>query len=132
MEDADKCVTALYLNRDGTVSFGATDGPLLSKVSGAWEQDSSTGDVAMSIKRTYPAGNEKRRDTDVGEFHFSTERILVGEVCHVGASLGVKGQIHMQDEIFGDEQVGYFSMIDTTNEWERVDELEEELQPQSI
>ena len=124
MEDVDKCVTALDLNPDGTVSFGETDGPRVSGATGTWEQ--SSGDFAMWIQRTYEAGHEKRLITDVGEFHYSTERILTGELCRVGASLAFKGIIHIQHEVFlGDEEVGYFSMIDTTEERTELAEVSE-------
>ena len=123
LEDADKCVTALYLNPDGTVSFGETDGPRVSAVTGTWAQQHATGEFAMSIQRTYRAGNKKRKHTDVGEFHYSTERILTGELCQVGANLAFKGTIQIQDEVFGDEEVGYFSMIDTTEERKQLSEV---------
>jgi len=121
LEDADKCVTALYLNPDGTVAFGETDGPRVSAVTGTWAQQHAK--LALSIRRTYPAGNEKRQHTDVGEFQYSTERLLTGELCRVGANLAFKGTIQIQDEVFGDEEVGYFSMIDTTEERAQLSEI---------
>lgn len=116
MEDADRTVTSLLLKRDGTIEFGETDGPKVSSARGYWEQEVSNGSVALAVERTYTAGNMKRADTDVGEFQYSVERIMTGQVCQVGAKLAVQGSIVMVDEILGDEEIGYFSMIDTTTE----------------
>lgn len=72
----------------------------------------------MTIKRTFVAGNNKRQDTDMGEFSFDVERVFAGTMEYVGSILAVKGSIVMPGEIFGDVEVGYFSMIDTTQEEE--------------
>ena len=112
MEDADRFLTALCLEPDGSIVFGQSDGPTTSAISGWWEQ-SDTGDFCMTIKRTFTAGHAKRHATDVGEFSFDVERQYVGTMEYVGANLAIEGSIVMVDELLGDEEVGFFSMIDT-------------------
>jgi hypothetical protein len=53
--------------------------------------------------------------TDMGEFEFDVVRTFTGEMTMVGASAAVQGGIHSSDEILGDQEVGFFNMIDTTD-----------------
>ena len=119
MEDSDRFLTALYLNPNGSITFGESDGPMASAVSGRWEQGNSE-DFVMTIKRSFLAGTEKRHDTDMGQFSFDVERLFVGTMEYVGSSLAVEGSIVMVDEVLGDEEVGFFSMIDITQETENI------------
>jgi hypothetical protein len=48
------------------------------------------------------------------EFSYSVERPFVGEMALVGGKLAVEGSIHSVDDMVGDREVGYFSMLDTT------------------
>jgi hypothetical protein len=41
---------------------------------------------------------------------------LTGTISHVGEYISVEGKIHNMDEVLGDEEVGFFEMIDTTEE----------------
>jgi len=114
MEDADTCETEVYLNADHTVNVGPSDGPSYIKGTGTWSQNQES--FKMVLKRLYPAGNEKRAETDMGEFEYETERSFTGENTYVGGKIAVSGIIHNLDEKLGDEEVGYFNMIDTTQE----------------
>lgn len=113
MEDKETSTTDLFLNRDGTVTVGETDGPIPKDARGEWSQKSD-GTFRMTLIRSYEAGKEKTLDTDVGEFAYETERLFTGtEITMVGNCLSVSGSIHHMDE-HGDQEVGYFIMIDTT------------------
>jgi len=108
-EDKESCSTEIFLSNDGTVSVGDTDGPLPLQAIGTWKQTGEKFD--MIIKRTFGSGQD---GTDVGEFKFDVERIYTGLLGTVGSSLAVEGSMHLRDELKGDMEVGYFSMIDTT------------------
>lgn len=108
-EDKESCSTEIFLSNDGSVTVGDTDGPLPLQASGTWKQ---TGEkFNMTIKRTFGSGQEGR---DVGEFKFDVERVYIGFLEYVGGSIAVDGSMHLKDESRGDMEVGYFSMIDTT------------------
>ena len=112
MEDKESCETEIYLNADSTVSVGYTDGPLHKEASGTWDL---TDDIlTMTIKRTFDAGQEKTSGTDMGEFSFDVERVFSGDFKAVGELTAFQGAIHEIDDM--DKEVGYFNMIDTTEE----------------
>ena len=118
MEDADSCASAITLNPDGTVHFGLTDGPLPSDAVGHWSQvttsEGQESKFKMVLKRIYDAGNGKQASTDMGEFSFTVEHTYEGYVNKIGARLGASGVIFNYDDLLGGQQeVGYFSMIDT-------------------
>jgi len=122
LEDSETCTTEIFLNADQTVDVGETDGPVFIKASGTWTQERSKGgddpgSFQMTLLRTYEAGREASSPTDMGEFHFTVERTFTGIVTKVGSSVAVTGSMHHVDELSGgDQQVGYFNMIDTTKE----------------
>ena len=113
-EDKDSCTTEIYLNEDSTVTVGESDGPLHLDASGKWEQYSD-GTFIMNLVRRFQAGNEEKASTDMGEFQYTVSREFVGEMSRVGACIAMTGSIHDRDEVFGDRQVGFFNMIDTTD-----------------
>jgi len=113
-EDIETSTSEVFLNADHTLFFGETDGPLPSRVSGSWDQQPD-GSFSMNISRTFQAGQPESDFTDMGEFTFTVERIFEGEFTQVGASLAMSGTIHDVDDVFGDRQVGFFNMIDTTD-----------------
>lgn len=118
LEDQEACTTELFLNRDATVTIGETNGPVFVSAKGTWEQTTNTdgSSFKMVLKRTYRAGKEKTAPTAMGEFQFEVERTFLGEMTRVGESLAVSGTMHHLDEIFGDSEVGFFNLIDTTQE----------------
>jgi hypothetical protein len=115
LEDRDSSTTELYLHVNQTVSTGATDGPSPIATSGTWKQDPD-GQFTLVLSRTFETGKEKAQPTDVGEFNFTVNRSYVGEMTFVGANVAVTGIMHNVDETFGDQEIGYFNMIDTTEE----------------
>lgn len=114
MEDADTATTEVFLNADQTVDIGETDGPLFIGAEGTWKQNDN--EFEMVLTRRFQAGREGRVFTDMGEFEFDVVRTFTGEMTMVGAAAAVQGGIHSSDEILGDQEVGFFNMIDTTNE----------------
>jgi hypothetical protein len=111
LEDSESATTEILLNADLSVAVGETDGPLFTHARGTWSQDKD-GSFVMKIARIYKAGREK---TDMGEFEFEVERSFIGVMSLVGACMSVTGSIHSEDDIFGDREVGFFNMIDTTD-----------------
>jgi hypothetical protein len=113
LEDQETATTELFLKADHTVDVGETDGPLCTQSSGTWSE-TPQGEFEMVLKRTFEAGTEQETDTDMGQFDFVVERTFTGEITKVGASMAVAGSMHYKDEVLGDEEVGYFNMIETT------------------
>ena len=71
----------------------------------------------MKLTRTFISGSDNEKNTNIGEFNYSVERTYAGNIQLVGGSLlAVNGEILDIDEIFGDRRVGFFNMIDTTEE----------------
>jgi hypothetical protein len=102
----------LYLEANGRVAVGETDGPIFVEASGQWEQ--SGHDFIMSITRRYEAGAEEREATSMGVFEFEVERVFKGQLTMIGELMGVEGAVWSIDDLFGDKEVGFFNMIDTT------------------
>lgn len=115
LEDKDKCTTEVMLNPDHTVTVGETDGPVFKTVAGRWKE-MADGTFKMTLTRRYESGREKSAPTDMGEFEYEVERIFTGEMTKVGGKLAVSGVMHNMDKILGDEEVGFFNMIDTSKE----------------
>lgn len=113
LEDKETCVTEVFLNPDGKVTVGVTDGPIFAQATGDWSVDNS-GSFKMVLTRKYETGRSTKISTDMGEFSFSVERVLTGTMSHVGELVAVEGIVHSVDEVVGDREVGFFEMIDTT------------------
>ena len=108
-------MTEIRLNADNSVTIGETDGPLFTAATGTWSATAET--LTMTLSRTYSAGSESAVATDMGEFSFTVDRTFTGNLYMVGAKLAVEGSVHALDE-HGDNEVGYFEMIDVTKERE--------------
>jgi hypothetical protein len=113
LEDKESCTTELFFKPDSTVTVGRTDGPRFTEAFGTWEQQAD-GVVTVVLKRMYGAGRTRIAETDLGEFQFEVERTFLGELYTVGASKAVSGTIMM----YGDQEVGFFNLIETTSERE--------------
>lgn len=111
-EDAETSTTEVFLRRDKTVEIGETDGPVFIDASGTWEHGPD-GHFQMKLKRTFEAGKGPSKAQDMGEFNYVVERTFTGDLGKVGASVAASGSIHCQDEQLGDEEVGFFNLIDT-------------------
>jgi hypothetical protein len=123
-EDKDSCLTEIFLNPDGSVQAGITDGPVYSDFTGEWSVNEKD-DFKMTLVRKYDTGTKnKKNPTGMGEFTFAVERIFTGTMSHVGANLSFEGVVHAMDEKLGDYKVGFFEMIDTTEEREKLTDAE--------
>jgi hypothetical protein len=114
-EDKETSTTELFLKEDNSVTVGQSDGPLPLDASGSWSTKED-GSFRMTITRIFQAGKKETTFTDMGEFTFKVERLFTGEISTVGACIAMTGSMHDQDELFGDRAVGFFNMIDTTDE----------------
>jgi hypothetical protein len=113
MEDASTCTTELYLKLDHSIEFGQTDGPVYLDAFGEWNVKPGTDDYTMVIKRIYGTGSDGR---DMGEFTYELSRTYVGEMTQVGESVAITGIAHtLGPRIAGNQEVGFFNMIDATD-----------------
>lgn len=131
LEDAETSTTDVVLNGDRTVTLAGTNGPLYVASHGTWsdrvagpDDEPASGEASrrlfeMTVARTFVTGMDEADATKVGEFEYSVERTYKGECSLVGGSLlSMTGEILDVDEIFGDRRVGFFNMIDTSEERE--------------
>ena len=118
-EDKDSSMSELWLNADGSVKIGTTDGPLIESYKGSWsyDQDDKEHPFRMTLVRTYHAGDHTGPN-QAGEFDYPVERKFWGDVEVVGGEfVSATGQIHGLDEAAKvDCEVGYFSLIDAASE----------------
>ena len=114
LEDAETSLTELFFNPNGKITIGVTDGPFFKESDGEWEVDGNTGSFKMIMMRKYEAGKDTKNPMDMGEFSFKVERVYTGTVTDVGGLIAFEGVMHAIDETFGDLQVGFFKMLDTT------------------
>jgi len=52
----------------------------------------------------------------LGEFTFDVERTYIGQIAQVGNKLAMTGSLWANDPFHGDTEVGFFNMIDSTEE----------------
>jgi hypothetical protein len=110
-EDSETRMSGILLHANQTISLLVSDIPCHKETSGTWEQDDK-GRFFMTLNRSFSAGRKEISETDMGQFIFSMERSYTGVLTFVGSRIAVDGFVHIQDELFGDEKVGFFSMID--------------------
>lgn len=116
MEDKDSATTEVFLNPDLSVDFAETNGPLYLEAAGSWKQDDE-GAFEMVLKRTFESGQKSKEATDVGPVTYSTLRTFKGQMGTVGGKVSMEGSIHDSAPTSGeDRKVGFFEMIDTTEE----------------
>ena len=113
MEDKENCTTELYLKTDRTVEFGDTDGPRWTAAVGHWQVTPNTNDFTMEVTRSYHTGQD---NSDMGEFAYEVKRVFRGEMTNVGASVGITGTAHAVENGVDQQEVGFFNMIDATDE----------------
>ena len=53
LEDKEECETEVWLNNDGSITLGATNGPLVKDYSGDWHILETTGDFRMRLTRRF-------------------------------------------------------------------------------
>ncbi|KAL7536681.1 hypothetical protein ACHAXR_007330 [Thalassiosira sp. AJA248-18] len=119
LEDCETSTTDVLLNTDRSVALGGTNGPLYTAGHGTWEENFKRF-FQMKLMRTFITGADGSDPNEMGEFEYTVERTYNGECFMVGGStIAMNGEILDVDEIFGERRVGFFNMIDTTEERER-------------
>ena len=116
LEDKEECETELWLNDDGSVTLGATNGPQYSNYQGTWDITNDDDDLPFRMRLT------RSYEVPVGDISYDVIREFWGSLEMVGASVSVSGKIHGSTNAAGnaytDEQslveseIGYFTMID--------------------
>eukprot|EP00804_Cyclotella_cryptica_P007268 CCRYP_017875-RA/>CCRYP_017875-RA protein AED:0.08 eAED:0.08 QI:335/1/1/1/1/1/2/96/145 len=116
LEDREECETEVWLNQDGSVTLGKTNGPQVKDYSGDWhlietalEEDRP---FRMRLTRVYDAGSHSGPN-QMGDFTYKVTREFHGNVQMIGESISVTGKTHGLDERdMLDAEVGYFTIID--------------------
>lgn len=115
LEDKETATTEVFLESDNTVNVGETDGPRSVSSTGTWSL-SDKNVMEMILTRTFEGGKKESKFTDMGEFSFEVVRSFTGDLSPVGGLAAFAGSIHSVDDAGVDLEVGYFNMIDTTDE----------------
>uniref|UniRef100_A0A6V2DIK6 Uncharacterized protein n=2 Tax=Ditylum brightwellii TaxID=49249 RepID=A0A6V2DIK6_9STRA len=121
MEDKENACTDIYLSPDTTVLVGETNGPIPKDAKGTWIVSEDGTSFTMKILRTYDSGKDVVTDDDSisssGDFTFHVERTFTGEVSKTeGGTLKIEGSMHNIDSSLGDMEVGFFTMVDTSDD----------------
>mmetsp|Transcript_11292 Transcript_11292/g.17883 ORF Transcript_11292/g.17883 Transcript_11292/m.17883 type:complete len:204 (-) Transcript_11292:201-812(-) len=128
LEDREGCETELWLNEDGTVTIGATNGPSVKDYMGNWEfietASESEQPFRMKLTRSYGAGyNSSSGDNCMGEFTYDITREFWGTLKMVGSSISISGKTHANTEFssenYIESEVGFFSIIDRCSKEQR-------------
>ena len=134
-EDVDTEATDIWLNPDGSVTVGQTDGPPVVAYEGKWSilETASEADkpFRMRLDRSYEGKpTQGTRPTDMGEFQYHVKREFWGNVQRIGDQFQVEGVIHGLDNDRHEEvvyEVGYFALIDSSKEMSEVREIKAEI-----
>jgi len=114
-EDQDTEITEIWLQPDGTLKFGQTDGPPTEKAWGIWTlRDGGEKPFRMEVIRTYKTAEDRTGANQVGEFSYEVKREFWGDCKQIGDDIvTVEGTMHGDDEAKSvDCELGYFSLID--------------------
>jgi len=118
MEDKENACTDIYLSPDTTVLVGETNGPIPKDAKGTWIVSEDGTSFTMKILRTYDSGKDVVDDSISScDFTFHVERTFTGEVSKTeGGTLKIEGSMHNIDSSLGDMEVGFFTMVDTSDD----------------
>mmetsp|Transcript_26670 Transcript_26670/g.40326 ORF Transcript_26670/g.40326 Transcript_26670/m.40326 type:complete len:226 (-) Transcript_26670:112-789(-) len=127
LEDKEECETEVWLNEDGTVSLGASNGPLVRDYAGEWHLLETAGvgyqPFRMRLTRRFESPGSGR----IGDIQYDLTREFWGSIEMVGESICVNGKIHgalpsaetnqyaqmyHDDQAMQETEIGYFTMID--------------------
>jgi len=120
LEDREGCETELWLNEDGSVTIGATNGPRLKDYVGNWQLIDTASETEqpfrMRLTRSYGAGSSSSGDNCMGEFTYDITREFWGTLEMVGSSISISGKTYANTEFssenVNESEVGFFSIID--------------------
>eukprot|EP00571_Detonula_confervacea_P017769 CAMPEP_0172311552 /NCGR_PEP_ID=MMETSP1058-20130122/15116_1 /TAXON_ID=83371 /ORGANISM="Detonula confervacea, Strain CCMP 353" /LENGTH=186 /DNA_ID=CAMNT_0013024773 /DNA_START=115 /DNA_END=675 /DNA_ORIENTATION=- len=123
LEDKEECETEMWLNEDGSVTLGVTNGPPVKDYKGDWHllETASEADrpFRMRLTRSYDGGSPG----NLGDISYEVKREFWGNIEMVGDSISVSGKTHGSpnpdsgnayiDELsLLESELGFFSMID--------------------
>ncbi len=116
LEDSSETRTQVFLNEDGTVTTGATDGPLPMAVCGLWQ--CGTESFQMVIQRTFTAPRSTYTVTRVytGSVNAQSDgvEVVVGRMGFYPTDAEPAGLFGDDDGLGGATAIGYFSMDGNT------------------
>lgn len=110
-EDSFSCASAVYLNEDGTLTFGRTDGPRPDSVNATWSYSDRDGELLLEIERFFGADATP----------FAVKRILKGHLDDSRKNLEglpvFAGGMYIPPADFSPHsEVGWFAMILATDD----------------
>lgn len=110
-EDEVSTTSAVFLNEDGTLSIGKTDGPTPEEVNAKWKYSDSDGELMVEIERIYQEGKTI----------FPVKRILRGHLDDSNKNLRdlpvFTGAMYQDPADFSPHsEVGWFNMILATHD----------------
>ena len=113
-EDRDSALTELWLNADGTVTIGETDGPEPVSYEGKWSILETASEADRPFRLRLDRNYEGSPNTNA---NYHVKREFWGNIGMVGESVEVEGVIHGLDERDNvDCEVGFFALIDSEAE----------------
>lgn len=106
-EDALSCTSAIYLNADGTLKIGRTDGPRPDKVDASWQYNPDDGELLLEIERFFD---------ESGRTPFSVKRVLRGHLDETQKNLAglpvfAGGMYQWPADFSQKSEVGWWTMI---------------------
>ncbi|KAL7532145.1 hypothetical protein ACHAXR_004464 [Thalassiosira sp. AJA248-18] len=115
LEDKEECETELWLNDDGSVTLGDTNGPKMKDYKGDWHLlETASGDdqpFRMRLTRSYESVGSGTNN--LGDVTYDVKREFWGNIEKVGESVSVTGKTHGSTNTdAGNSELGYFTMID--------------------
>ncbi|EED93823.1 predicted protein [Thalassiosira pseudonana CCMP1335] len=116
LEDKEESETELWLNSDGSVTLGQSNGPRVASCKGDWHLiETATQEdkpFRMRLVRTYEYGTHSGSN-QVGEISYDVKREFWGNIEMVGDSISVSGTMHgLDDRDQIDCDLGFFTIID--------------------
>jgi len=125
LEDKEECETELWLNEDGSVTLGATNGPPVKDYVGDWHLLETAGeaDRPFRLRLTREYESNTSGTNNLGDVKYSIKREFWGNIDHAGESLTITGKTHgnfnpdsgnayIDEASLLESEVGYFAMID--------------------
>ncbi|KAL9190001.1 hypothetical protein ACHAXT_009676 [Thalassiosira profunda] len=123
LEDKEESETELWLNADGTVTLGRTNGPPVKDFKGDWHvlETAGEGDKPFRMRLTRSYESPSSGTSNLGDVSYDIHREFWGNVEMVGDSISVSGRVHgpipsgneyVDEQSVLESELGYFTLID--------------------
>eukprot|EP00584_Thalassiosira_punctigera_P025520 CAMPEP_0172550668 /NCGR_PEP_ID=MMETSP1067-20121228/31555_1 /TAXON_ID=265564 ORGANISM="Thalassiosira punctigera, Strain Tpunct2005C2" /NCGR_SAMPLE_ID=MMETSP1067 /ASSEMBLY_ACC=CAM_ASM_000444 /LENGTH=304 /DNA_ID=CAMNT_0013338305 /DNA_START=38 /DNA_END=949 /DNA_ORIENTATION=+ len=125
LEDKEECETEVWLNDDGSVTLGATNGPMFASGKGDWHliETATEGDLPFRMRLTRAYESTSSGVGKMGDVTYEVTREFWGNIEMIGDSIAVSGKIHgnpnpnsgnahVDNLAVLEYELGYFTMID--------------------